>query len=68
MGTVKVEHQKKFGSASFYLHLTSGFQRKAYVRPGVAASTILLGLNIADVECAKRSDLYVDGGDDEEKS
>jgi hypothetical protein len=31
----------------------------------VAASTILYGLNIADVECAKRSDLCVDEGDEE---
>jgi hypothetical protein len=66
MCTVKVKHQK-FSDPS-YLHLTSGFQRKSYVRPGVAASTILSGLNIADVECAKRSDLYVDEGDEEEKS
>jgi hypothetical protein len=34
----------------------------------MAASTILYGLNIADVECAKRSDLYVDEGDEEGKS
>ena len=31
----------------------------------VAASTILYGLNIGDVECAKRSDLCVDEGDEE---
>ncbi len=28
----------------------------------------MYGLNIADVECAKRSDLYVDEGDAEGKS
>ena len=52
MGTVKVEYQKKY-SDPYSIIKHPVFYRKSYVRRVVANSTILYGLNIADVSAQK---------------
>ena len=58
MGTVKVKHQKIFGSVLSTFNIR--FSKKSLRAPRLGGFNNIKGLNIADVECAKRSDLCVD--------